>query len=64
MDPGRLGRGQQSATEFVRVGAGDHHAQVELLKIDWGNPGFCTEWDRCLDRTTGRCADGRRPGRR
>lgn len=21
-------------------------AQVELLKIDWGQPGFCTEWDR------------------
>jgi hypothetical protein len=23
-----------------------HSAQVELLKIDWGRPGFCTEWDR------------------
>ena len=23
-----------------------HAAQVELLKIDWGQPGFCTEWDR------------------
>lgn len=22
-----------------------HRAQVELLKMDWGNPGFCTEWD-------------------
>ena len=23
-----------------------HTAQVELLKIDWGQTGFCTEWDR------------------
>lgn len=37
-----------------------HRAQFELLKIDWGNPGFCTEWDRGFDRRTGRCADGRR----
>ncbi len=21
-------------------------AQIELLKIDWGQPGLCTEWDR------------------
>ena len=21
-------------------------AQIDLLKINWGNPGFCTEWDR------------------
>lgn len=22
-----------------------HEAQIELLKMDWGNPGFCTKWD-------------------
>lgn len=22
-----------------------HKDQIELLKMDWGNPGFCTKWD-------------------
>jgi hypothetical protein len=32
-----------------------HAAQIELLKIDWGQPGFCTEWDRDFDRRTHSC---------
>ena len=41
-----------------------HHAQIEMLKIDWGNPGFCTEWERDYNPKTRRCRDGRRPIRR
>jgi len=40
-----------------------HRVQVELLKIDWGNPRFCTEWDRGFDRKTGKCHDGSLSGR-
>ena len=32
-----------------------HAAQVELLKIDWGQPGFCTEWDRDYNPRKGSC---------
>lgn len=32
-----------------------HKAQVELLKIEWGQPGFCTEWDRDFNKTTRSC---------
>ena len=32
-----------------------HAAQIELLKIDWGQPGFCTEWDRDYNPRTRSC---------
>ena len=32
-----------------------HRTQIELLKIDWGNPGFCTEWDRNNSAETKSC---------
>ncbi len=32
-----------------------HRREVEMLKIDWGNPGFCTEWDRDFDRKSRSC---------
>jgi len=32
-----------------------HKAQVELLKIEWGQPGFCTEWDRDFNKATRSC---------
>lgn len=32
-----------------------HLAQIELLNIDWGQPGFCTKWDRDYDSTTRSC---------
>ena len=32
-----------------------HMAQVEMLKINWGQPGFCTEWDRDYSSTTRSC---------
>jgi hypothetical protein len=35
-----------------------HSAQVDLLKINWGQPGFCTEWDRDYKSRTRSC--GRR----
>jgi len=35
-----------------------HLAQSELLKIRWGQPGFCTEWDQDFDLATRSC--GRR----
>lgn len=35
-----------------------HKAQIDLLKIDWGQPGFCTEWDHDFDSKTRSC--GRR----
>jgi hypothetical protein len=35
-----------------------HAKQIELLKIDWGQPGLCTEWDRDFDSRTRSC--GRR----
>lgn len=35
-----------------------HIKQIELLKIEWGQPGFCGEWDRDYDPTTRSC--GRR----
>lgn len=37
-----------------------HAAQIELLKIDWGQPGFCTEWDRDYNSQTSSC--GKRGG--
>jgi len=42
-----------------------HAAQVELLKIDWGQPGFCTEWDRDYKAKTHSCGKrGKRIERR
>jgi hypothetical protein len=35
-----------------------HAEQVKLLKINWGNPGLCTEWDRGYNTLTRSC--GRR----
>ncbi len=35
-----------------------HTAQIELLKIDWGNPGPCTEWDHDFHKASNSC--GRR----
>jgi hypothetical protein len=35
-----------------------HVKQIELLKIEWGQPGFCGEWDRDYNPTTRSC--GRR----
>lgn len=35
-----------------------HAKQIELLKIDWGQPGLCTEWDSDYNRNTRSC--GRR----
>lgn len=32
-----------------------HAAQIELLKIDWGQPGFCTEWDRDYNSRSRSC---------
>jgi len=29
-----------------------HTKQIELLKINWGQPGLCTEWDRDYDSKT------------
>lgn len=37
-----------------------HAAQIELLKIDWGQPGFCTEWDRDYDHKTRSCGKRRK----
>ena len=37
-----------------------HAAQIELLKIDWGQPGFCTEWDRDYDRKNRTCGKRRK----
>ncbi len=37
-----------------------HKAQIELLKIDWGNPGFCTEWDRDYDSKSRTCGKRRK----
>ncbi len=41
-----------------------HRRQIQLLKIDWGNPGFCTEWDRDFDRRKWECRGGQRAIRR
>ena len=32
-----------------------HAAQIQLLKIDWGQPGFCTEWDRDYEKRSDAC---------
>jgi len=32
-----------------------HRQQLELLKIDWGQPGLCTEWDRDYNSETQSC---------
>jgi hypothetical protein len=32
-----------------------HAKQIELLKIDWGQPGLCTEWDRDYESRTRSC---------
>ena len=37
-----------------------HASQIELLKIDWGQPGFCTEWDRDYSRVSGSCGRHRK----
>jgi len=38
-----------------------HAEQVKLLKINWGNPGLCTEWDRHYDSRTRSCRRQKRP---
>lgn len=47
--------GQQKLREWLLY---MHAEQVKLLKINWGNPGLCTEWDRDFHRATNTC--GRR----
>lgn len=43
----------------LRVWLQEMHAkQIELLNIDWGQPGFCTKWDRDYDEKALAC--GRR----
>lgn len=37
-----------------------HKEQVKLLKINWGNPGLCTEWDRNYDPKTRACGGKRK----
>ncbi len=37
-----------------------HRRQIELLKIDWGNPGFCTEWEQSYNAETSSCSGGRK----
>jgi hypothetical protein len=44
--------GQQKLREWALE---MHAAQIELLKIDWGQPGFCTEWDRDYDPKSRSC---------
>jgi len=52
--------------EFVRQSSGEltyrvlrmHEAQVDLLRVDWGQPGFCREWERDYNAKTRSC--GRR----
>jgi hypothetical protein len=41
-----------------------HKAQIELLKIDWGQPGFCTEWDRDYSAATHSCGKRGKPVQR
>jgi len=56
----------QSAQQKLRDWALEMHAaQIELLKIDWGQPGFCTEWDRDYDPKSRSCGKrGKRIERR
>lgn len=35
-----------------------HLRQSELLKIDWGDTGLCTEWSRGYDPKTKMCGKG------
>jgi len=38
-----------------------HRAQIAMLRIDWGQPGFCTEWDKDFEQDTQACGKrGRR----
>jgi len=32
-----------------------HAAQIDLLKIKWGQPGICTEWDSDFSSRTQSC---------
>jgi hypothetical protein len=47
--------GQQKLREWLPY---MHAKQVKLLKINWGNPGLCTEWDRDFHKASNSC--GRR----
>ncbi len=49
---------QKSPDELVSWVRRIYFDQIKLLKIEWGNPGFCTEWDRDYDAQTKSC--GRR----
>lgn len=54
--------GVSSSTESqtkLRIWLLEMHAkQIDLLKIEWGQPGLCNEWDRDYDAKTRSC--GRR----
>lgn len=42
-----------------------HKNQMDMLKIDWGQPGFCGEFDRDYDPRTHSCGErGKRIQRR
>lgn len=49
--------GQQKLREWLLY---MHAEQVKLLKIDWGQPGFCTEWDRDYDPKSRSCGKRRK----
>ncbi len=49
----------RQAPQNLRIWLLEMHAQqIELLKIDWGQPGLCTKWDRDYDTKSESC--GRR----
>src|SRR5690606_26056462 len=44
------------APQELRIWLLEMHAkQIDLLKIDWGQAGLCTEWDRDYDANTRSC---------
>jgi len=53
----RLSEGAYAFRQWV---AEMHIRQVELLKIEWGNPGFCSEWERDYNPKTLSCGTGAR----
>lgn len=41
-----------------------HRIEIEMTRVNWGKPGFCTEFATDYDPSLGRCRSGGSPYKR